>query len=70
MAVNHADPAESQAFRALALHLFSWDKQPVDVPTDQIAFSGRTQLYERLVDYFPSDAKQPKTNLVDLVPMI
>lgn len=70
--VAHDDIEESQEFRLLASSLFSHpasiditDSEPLSPPSD--GFTGRTQLFDTLVSFFPEHMTQPKGNLVDLI---
>ncbi|KAI9137613.1 Muskelin N-terminus-domain-containing protein [Paraphysoderma sedebokerense] len=74
--VNHADEEESAKFRALSSSLFVSPENQESDSTDsgmqshqQIFFKSRTELYEKLVDYFPENMKQPKGSLIDLIKM-
>ncbi|KAH6591184.1 hypothetical protein BASA61_005038 [Batrachochytrium salamandrivorans] len=82
--VNHEDETESKAFRDLSSSLFRWTPPcPAEststqsgTSTDGMPLSGakdmyalRTQLYESLLEFFPDSMRDPKENLVDLVPM-
>lgn len=82
--VDHNDEAESRDFRELAGHLFAWKANsetlsPRSIPGAESSgntlliidlFSGRTELYESLLEYFPQSMREPKNNLIDLVPMV
>ncbi|KAL7749767.1 hypothetical protein RI367_004643 [Sorochytrium milnesiophthora] len=37
-------------------------------PSSDVAYKMRTALYERLLEVFPTSMKQPKGNLIDLIP--
>ncbi|ORX89838.1 hypothetical protein K493DRAFT_64679 [Basidiobolus meristosporus CBS 931.73] len=65
--VNHHDTEESAEFRTLTTSLFG-QEEPGEVDKDA-THQERTELYETLLEYFPEEMKQPKGNLVDLVPM-
>jgi len=59
--VNHADKAEEKEFQLLAGQIFNQDNQTQD---HQI----RTELFDKLVVFFPVDMTQPAGNLLDLIP--
>lgn len=74
--VAHDDPEESQEFRLIASSLFSHsiasqermatDSESLSPPLSD-GFTGRTQLFDTLVSFFPEHMTQPKGNLVDLI---
>ncbi|KAK9765181.1 hypothetical protein K7432_006694 [Basidiobolus ranarum] len=80
--VNHFDSEESTEFRTLTTSLFGQEEVD-EVDKDEVIerdetnevnegderHQERTELYETLLEYFPDEMKQPKGNLVDLVPM-
>ncbi|KAJ3357343.1 Muskelin 1, intracellular mediator containing kelch motif [Kappamyces sp. JEL0680] len=72
--VCHDIPEESKVFRELVLFLFSWNpKKPEnkgDISTPDSVFSARINLYESLLAYFPEAMREPKANLIDLIPMV
>ncbi|CAG8465178.1 12907_t:CDS:10 [Acaulospora colombiana] len=59
--VDHTSEAESEEFRGLTSNLFYNIKDNVDL------FEVRTELFEKLLEFFPEEMKQPKGNLIDLV---
>jgi len=59
--VNHSDKTEEKEFQLLAGQIFNQDNQS---PDHQI----RTELFDRLVVFFPVDMTQPTGNLLDLIP--
>jgi hypothetical protein len=61
--VNHTDPVESADFRSLTASLFKGGAVPA---TDDF-HSSRMDLYEKLLEYFPTSLKQPQGNLLDLL---
>ena len=82
--VNHEDPEESKVFRELVLFLFSWNpKEGGSDTTNSVAgnsqgkiiclilesFPARIALYESLLSYFPESMREPRSNLIDLIPM-
>lgn len=72
--VNHDDPEETKEFQLLASRLFS---PGLEVPEHLLMgqctedtppfYASRTQLYDTLVSFFPSDMSQPKDNLIDCI---
>lgn len=72
LVVNHEDPEESKVFRELAINLFSWkDNRELSDGKQYVilAFTTRMKLYERVLEYYPDAMREPKANLVDLIPM-
>ncbi|KAI9353852.1 Muskelin N-terminus-domain-containing protein [Obelidium mucronatum] len=77
--VNHADEQESKEFRDMTMLLFNW-KKPSSTTTTMASSSSssggtssfqlRSELYELLLDYFPTSMREPKGNLVDLVDLV
>ncbi|KAL5014601.1 hypothetical protein ScPMuIL_008871 [Solemya velum] len=72
--VDHNDPDETQEFHRLASALFrgeSVDEDMIDVSDQQLSenYHRRTELFDKLVSYFPESMTQPKGNLVDLIPL-
>jgi len=77
--VNHNNESESKEFRELTQFLFDIQKSSDsnnknenilgkgDIPNN--VYKERTELYEYLLNYFPTSMKEPLENLVDLVPM-
>ena len=61
-AVNHADQAESLAFRSLASAVF---QQKTLTPEE--VFERRSAVFSRLLEFFPDSLREPRTSLVDLV---
>jgi hypothetical protein len=72
--VLHTDEQESMVFRHLTSWLFNWD---ANVKKENGIFDivildfyeSRTELYESLLEFFPDNMREPKGNIVDLVPM-
>ncbi|KAJ7370745.1 Muskelin 1, intracellular mediator containing kelch motif [Desmophyllum pertusum] len=74
--VAHDEPEESQEFRLIASSLFSQavsseermvtDTESLSTPLSD-GFTGRTQLFDTLVSFFPEHMTQPTGNLVDLI---
>ena len=60
--VNHKDVAEEKEFQMLAGQLFSQSE-------DKSHHSLRSDLFDKLVSYFPSNMTQPSGNLLDLLPL-
>ncbi|KAL1924690.1 uncharacterized protein VTP21DRAFT_4344 [Calcarisporiella thermophila] len=58
--VNNADEKERAAFHSLVTYLFMR-------PEERNFFEERTQLFEKLLSYFPEGMKEPKASLVDAV---
>ncbi|GFS06019.1 muskelin [Elysia marginata] len=77
--VDHTDPKETKEFQLLTSSLFpcpSFDDEeepnsynPVLQDMDP-NFRNRTNLFNKLVAFFPDSMTQPKENLVDLVPLL
>lgn len=59
--VNHEDKAEEREFQLLAGQIFNQDN---DAPNHQT----RSDLFDKLVIFFPVDMTQPIGNLLDLIP--
>jgi len=59
--IDHQDVDEQKQFQMLATQLFNQN----DVSTYQL----RSNLFDKLVTFFPSDMAQPTGNLVDLMPL-
>ncbi|CAG8433639.1 10927_t:CDS:10 [Diversispora eburnea] len=61
--VDHSNESESKKFQSLTSNLFhkAVPGEPIDL------FNSRTELFEKLLEYFPEEMKQPKGNLLDLV---
>lgn len=59
--VNHKDKDEEKQFQLLAGQLFTEEKRN--------KHTLRTQLFDKIVAFFPSDMTQPTGNLSDLVPL-
>ncbi|KAJ2999772.1 Muskelin 1, intracellular mediator containing kelch motif [Globomyces sp. JEL0801] len=70
--VDHSDEAESKEFRELTLHLFSWNPRTNNdlMVEKKNAYPDRSKLYDVLLTYFPENMREPKANLIDLVPMV
>ncbi|RHZ78628.1 hypothetical protein Glove_158g98 [Diversispora epigaea] len=62
--VDHSNQSESEEFRSLTPNLFH-KAEVSDEPLN--LFNARTELFEKLLEYFPEEMKQPKGNLLDLV---
>ncbi|CAB4386012.1 hypothetical protein RhiirA5_492663 [Rhizophagus irregularis] len=60
--VDHSNKDESLEFRGLSASLFNKNK---DEAHD--TFQERTELFEKLLEFFPDEMKQPKENLIDLI---
>jgi len=60
--VEHSNKDESLEFRGLSASLFNKNK---DETHD--TFQERTELFEKLLEFFPEEMKQPKENLIDLI---
>ncbi|CAG8499389.1 16163_t:CDS:10 [Acaulospora morrowiae] len=58
--VDHTSETESEEFRGLTSNLFYNIKNDIDL------FDVRTELFEKLLEFFPDEMKQPKGNLIDL----
>ncbi|GFO15470.1 muskelin [Plakobranchus ocellatus] len=76
--VDHNDPEETKEFQLLTSSLFpcpSIDDDAEPSGADRVLqdvdpnFSQRTNLFDKLVAFFPESMTQPKDNLVDLVPL-
>lgn len=70
--VNHNDPKEAQEFQLLATNLFKdGPSEELDVVEGEAPehFSRRTELFDKLVSFFPENMTQPKGNLIDLIPI-
>jgi hypothetical protein len=71
--VDHADAAESAAFRALSVHLFArggnGGSHNMNDGNAADAFATRSAVYEQLLRFFPEAYKQPSASLTELVPM-
>ncbi|KAL5034044.1 hypothetical protein RTP6_001923 [Batrachochytrium dendrobatidis] len=82
--VNHTDEEESKSFRDISSCLFRWSpacrgstatnadgesSSNISLPQVNESYLIRTQIYESLLEYFPDYMREPKENLVDLVPM-
>ncbi|OZJ05515.1 hypothetical protein BZG36_01880 [Bifiguratus adelaidae] len=63
--VNHQNQAESAAFRRLAMRLVNQGELNEDDKAP--SFQSRTQLFEKLLDFFPDDMREPRSNLIDIV---
>ncbi|KAJ1942305.1 hypothetical protein FBU59_003238 [Linderina macrospora] len=71
--VNHADPDESHSFRSLSTALFqiSANQKAVKAtPSHESLRKERADVYNALLFYFPESARQPDTQLDELVPMV
>ncbi|KAI8900611.1 Muskelin N-terminus-domain-containing protein [Globomyces pollinis-pini] len=70
--VDHSDEVESKEFRELTLHLFSWNPRTNNdlMVEKKNAYPDRSKLYDVLLTYFPENMREPKANLIDLVPMV
>ncbi|XP_067122078.1 muskelin [Centruroides vittatus] len=69
--VDHNDIEESREFQLLATKLFKQSQQKErdineDLEVDE-KHEIRTQLFDRLVEFFPEHMTQPKENLMDLI---
>lgn len=70
--VNHSDPKEAQEFQLLATNLFKdGPSEDIDIMEGEAPehFSRRTELFDKLVSFFPESMTQPKGNLIDLIPI-
>ena len=64
-AVDHADAEQERQFQLLAGRLFSPERpDPADPEPWRAA---RSQLFDRLTVFFPTDMAQPRSNLTDLI---
>jgi len=60
--VNHDDKAEEREFRLLAGQIFNQENEIV-------GHQLRSNLFDKLVNFFPVDMTQPMGNLLDLIPL-
>ncbi|RUS82092.1 hypothetical protein EGW08_010137 [Elysia chlorotica] len=76
--VDHSDPKETKEFQLLTSSLFpcpSVDEEAEPSSYNPVLqdidpnFKKRTNLFNKLVAFFPESMTQPKENLVDLVPL-
>ncbi|CAG7818322.1 unnamed protein product [Allacma fusca] len=82
--INHEDPQQTKEFQRLTLLLFSSDEDDTEglrlLEEEEGAVCGedskdedrvlkRSQLFDKLIRYFPEEMTQPKINLVDLLPL-
>ncbi|CAG8469113.1 3784_t:CDS:10 [Funneliformis caledonium] len=58
--VDHTNEKESSEFYGLSTSLILGDET-------NDTFNERTKLYEKLLEFFPEEMKQPKGNLIDLI---
>ncbi|PVD25090.1 hypothetical protein C0Q70_15588 [Pomacea canaliculata] len=70
--VDHGNDKEAQEFQQLTTYLF---KDPIKEDSETHEgetpehFGHRTELFDKLVTFFPENMTQPKGNLVDLIPL-
>ncbi|XP_033744964.1 muskelin-like isoform X1 [Pecten maximus] len=73
--VDHNNPEERSEFQLLASTLFKAEEEE-DVFNEMAGvetsehYQSRTELFDKLVAFFPEQMTQPKGNLVDLIPMM
>ena len=65
-AVDHADAEQEREFQLLAGRLFSPDIEH-DPDSPEPWRAARSELFDQLTVFFPTDMAQPRSNLTDLI---
>jgi muskelin len=80
--VDHSNPTESRTFQDLLADLLAFGSDDEDEVTDgsntpseawtalkraPSAFEGRTKLFQSLMQFFPTEAKEPSSDLLSLI---
>ncbi|RWS09436.1 muskelin-like protein [Dinothrombium tinctorium] len=67
---DHSDAEEQKMFQLLASLMFKENTQKNESISEYDShncYKNRTKVFDTLVDYFPEEITQPKSNLVDLI---